>query len=289
MGIQGMTERLEIDVLRTLKAVADHGGITRAAEFLSLSQSAVSHKIRRFEQNLSCQILRRKSGQGLFTEDGQHLLCYAEKIIRLHDEALSGMNRPLLKGRIRLGITEEMVTSGLSTVLGRFARLFPGVRVKTEVEQSLVLDKRLQKASLDMVVMQIFKHDLKETDVILRDNRLVWVKSVDYDLPNETRIPFIAFDQDCFYRNWAVREFAGSPNQLDVVLECASNEGVCSAVMAGMGVALIAQRHLRPGMEKIDIAAHRPPDLVFVIRTGNCELTDHLTALRKEIMRSLAQ
>ena len=45
-----MSNRLEIDVLRALKAVHDMGGVSRAAETLSLSQSAVSHKIRRLEK-----------------------------------------------------------------------------------------------------------------------------------------------------------------------------------------------------------------------------------------------
>ena len=53
-----MSQRMDIDVLRTLKAIQDHGGVTRAAEHLALTQSAVSHKIRRFEDSLGCQLLR---------------------------------------------------------------------------------------------------------------------------------------------------------------------------------------------------------------------------------------
>jgi len=132
-----MPERLDIDVLRTLKAIQDYGGVTKAAEYLSLTQSAVSHKIRRFENSIGCQLLRRKPGQGLLTNDGKQLAAYAEKIISIHDEALLGINKPALKGSIYLGITEEMVTSGLASVLGRFGRLYSGVKVKTRVEQSL--------------------------------------------------------------------------------------------------------------------------------------------------------
>ena len=89
-----MADRLDIDMLRTLKAIHDHGGVTRAAEQLSLSQSAVSHKIRRFEDGIGCQLLRRKPGQELFTSDGKHLVSYAEKIISIHDEALLEINKP---------------------------------------------------------------------------------------------------------------------------------------------------------------------------------------------------
>ncbi len=281
-----MTARLDIDVLRTLKAIHDHGGVTRAAEHLSLTQSAVSHKIRRFEQGIGCQLLRRKTGQGLFTNDGKHLVAYAEKIISIHDEALLGINKPTLKGQIRLGITEEMVTVGLARLLGRFGRLYPDVRVRTLVEQSLVLQEQLDQSLLDMAVMQVFEHEVENDDLVIQQDRLLWVKSVDYEVPFDKSIPFIAFDQNCFYRQWAAKELAGSDKHLDVVLECASNEGVCSAILAGMGVALIAERHLRSGMEVLDVV--RPPDIVFVIRTGKAKPGKHLMALRGDISNSLS-
>ena len=277
---------MDIDVLRTLKAIQDHGGVTRAAEYLSLTQSAVSHKIRRFEHNIGCQLLRRKPGQDLFTNDGKHLVAYADKIISIHDEALLGINKPALKGRIRLGITEEMVTAGLARVLGRFGRLYPGVRVRTTVEQSLVLEEQLQQSMLDMAVMQVFKHEVRSDDLVVQEDKLLWVKSVDYEIPDDKRLPFIAFDQNCFYRQWAARELAGSEWLLDVILECASNEGVCSAILAGMGVALIAERHLKPGMETLQIA--QPPGIVFVIRTANTRPEEHLVAFRDDIFASFS-
>lgn len=69
--------RLEIDALRALWAIRHHGGITRAAEALALSQSAVSHKIKRLETSLECDLLNRKPGQAMFTAAGEELLDYA--------------------------------------------------------------------------------------------------------------------------------------------------------------------------------------------------------------------
>lgn len=58
--------RLEIDALRALWAIRRHGGITRAAEALGLSQSAVSHKIKRLETSLACDLLGRSPGGAMF-------------------------------------------------------------------------------------------------------------------------------------------------------------------------------------------------------------------------------
>ena len=281
-----MTDRLDIDILRALKAIHDCGGVTKAAEQLSLTQSAVSHKIRRFEHTIGCQLLRRKPGHGLFTDDGKHLVTYAEKIISIHDEALLGINKPALKGQVRLGITEEMVTSGLAEVLGRFGRLYPGVKIRTRVEQSLVLEEQLKKSQIDMAVMQVFQHEVKADDRVLQKDKLVWVKSIDYQLPDDGRVPYIAFDQNCFYRQWAAKELAGSGKRLDVILECASNAGVISAVLAGMGVALLAERHLRDGMEVVGIIS--PPGIVFVVRVGEKKAAEHLGVLQRDVVGALS-
>jgi DNA-binding transcriptional LysR family regulator len=47
------TRRLDIDALRALRAIQQHGGITRAAEALGLTQSAVSHKINNWKPALT--------------------------------------------------------------------------------------------------------------------------------------------------------------------------------------------------------------------------------------------
>ena len=57
-----MVERLDIEGLRALLAISTHGGVTRAAEHMALSQPAVSHKIKRLETVLDCELLARRAG-----------------------------------------------------------------------------------------------------------------------------------------------------------------------------------------------------------------------------------
>jgi DNA-binding transcriptional LysR family regulator len=79
--------RLDIESLRTFKAVLELGGVTRAAKSLNLTQSAVSHKLARLEARVGRPILIKGDGGFLPTSDGQGLLHYAERLIALHDEA----------------------------------------------------------------------------------------------------------------------------------------------------------------------------------------------------------
>ncbi len=281
-----MNQRLDIDLLRTLKAVHDFGGVTRAASHLALTQSAVSHKIRRFENNLGCSLLRREPGQELLTGDGKQLVMFAEKIISMHDEALHAINRPRLSGRVRLGITEETVSAGLAVILGRYQRLYPDVQVSTTVEQSLVLQDQLKSSDIDMAVMQVFVSDLQPEDQVLHQQSLRWIASESFELQADRPLPFIAFDQHCFYRHWAEHCMQELGRPLSIVLQCSSNEGVKNAVDAGMGVALLGEKHCHAQLRQLPLP--KPPEIAFVIRIRAVELPEHLELLRDDIIATLA-
>ena len=151
------SRRLEIDALRALWAIRHHGGITRAAEALGLSQSAVSHKIKRLETSLDCDLLSRKPGASMFTAAGEDLLDYAGRILSLHDEALLSLSKTSLAGRVALGLTEDTTCTDLARILGRFRRLHPNVSVRTKVRMSLILRGMLERGELDAAIVQVFE------------------------------------------------------------------------------------------------------------------------------------
>lgn len=77
----------DIVALRSLVAVADRGGFHRAAEALTLSQSAVSQHVRRLERALGKPVVERAGRATRFTDAGNLLLEEARRILGVHDEA----------------------------------------------------------------------------------------------------------------------------------------------------------------------------------------------------------
>ncbi|MEM7222279.1 MAG: LysR family transcriptional regulator [Pseudomonadota bacterium] len=286
-----MSARLDIDSLRALQAVADLGGVTRAADSLGLSQSAVSHKIRRLEESIDGRLLQRRGGAPLLTADGERLLGYARRIIALHEEALSAIGRKAMKGQIRLGVTEDTTSAGLARILARFTRLYPKVAVRTHVAQSLTLAKALEQGEINLAVMQIFQSEIGAQDIVLGVDRLIWVQALDHELMTRTPVPFIAFDQDCFYCRWAMalRKRDLGAVTLETVLDCASIAGVCNAVLAGLGVALINRRYLQSGMREIQSCLPDPPPIAYVTRLASGSRKRAVAALAREIAEEFPQ
>lgn len=281
--------RLDIDALRALRAIKLHGGVTRAAGALGLTQSAVSHKVKRMETSLGCELLDRRPGGGMFTSEGEGLLEYAVKILGLHDEALVSFAKSDLAGRILLGFTEDTTCSDLSRILGRFKRLHPQVAVRTKVRMSLVLRSMLERGELDVAIIQVFSHEVRPTDVVLFRENLHWVRSRQLSLSAQGAIPFLSFDDDCFYRRWAIDIGQDGGADLETVFECSSAAGIVAAVNAGLGVALLSDRHLGPDMEIVESRLPAPPSLAYVIRRARKARNPALDGLTSEIEREVSR
>lgn len=279
--------KLDIEALRTLCAIVDHGGITRAAENLPLSQSAVSHKIKRLEDNIGCSLLARHSGGPLLTRDGERLLSYARRLCALHDEALQSLSKQPLSGNIRLGMTEDVTSSDLSLILGRFTRLQPDVSVRTHVKQSTILQKELAQGEIDISMMQVFSSEMKSSDILLFRDSLHWVKDIDMELRLDQHVPFLAYDDDCFFKHWAMEDGNLPASGLEIVLQCASSAGIASAVRAGLGVSLLPGRYLTDEMQIIDEAFPPTPELCYVLRLGHNANSRHIQSLANEIAKGV--
>lgn len=263
-----MTPRFDLGALQALCAIADEGNVTRAAASLALTQSAVSHKVRRLEESLGCALLSRRAGKRLFTAEGERLLAYARRIVALHDEAVLALGKKALAGTIRLGMTEDVSSGQLAQALGRFTRLYPQIQVRAFVAQSLQLEAALDAGAADLVIMQAFRHNLRPGDRVLGEASLHWVKSADWQPDFLRPLPYLAFDEHCFYRHWAMTCAAALSPGLVTVLECPSTTGIVSAVREGIGVTLLSSRYLTDDMTRLDDCLPPAPDIVWLLRAG---------------------
>lgn len=120
---------IETRDLVLMRALADHGGVTRAAEALHLSQSAVSHHLSRLESKLEIALFERV-GRGLeITRSGRQLLEGADAILA---ELVTLERRLRARPEARLRVTTQCHTAyeWLAPVLRRFEAQYPSMRVE---------------------------------------------------------------------------------------------------------------------------------------------------------------
>lgn len=111
--------------LRYFRTIANEGSLTRAAERLKISQSAVSTQLRSLEESLGQPLFLRQNKSLVLTEAGRIALDYAESIFRSGDELLGVMKnqssgqRQLLRVGAVATLSRNFQISLLRPLIGR--------------------------------------------------------------------------------------------------------------------------------------------------------------------------
>ncbi len=143
---------LDVTTLRSFVAVADSGGVTRAAGFLHLTQSAVSMQLKRLEEMLGLDLLDR-SGRGIaLTASGEQLLTYARRMVSLNDEVITRLTDQAFEGEITLGVPHDIVYPFIPRVLQQFNAAFPRVKVHLIASFTRGLKEQYEKGEADLIL-----------------------------------------------------------------------------------------------------------------------------------------
>jgi len=142
--------------LQYFVAVAEQGSVSRAAQNLSISQSAVTEAIKDLEGDLGVSLFERHSRGLAITHKGQQFLRHATKILAdVSDARRSFSTAGPARGRLHLGVTSLVAGYVLSDLLARYRRAFPGVDVTAIEDNGDYLEHLLIGGELDVAVMVI--------------------------------------------------------------------------------------------------------------------------------------
>jgi DNA-binding transcriptional LysR family regulator len=238
-------------LLRAFVAVKEAGGFSRAARQLHLTQSAISHQIRRLEEQVGRPLLHRTTRSLTLTEDGEDFLRHAEQILQMLD-ALAGRFRPSpVSGVVRVGVPEPFLGDRLPILLRRFARAFPGVRLDVHVSTYLDLRKMVHAGELDLgVVMSTAKDD--DVGTVLRTADFVWVASDTFEAVEDEPLPLALSLPGCVNRHVGLDALGETPVEWHTVFTSPSPHGIRAAVQAGLAITALTREEVEPGMRIVD-------------------------------------
>jgi len=282
-----MSALLDVDHLRTFIAIAETGSFTRAAELVHKTQSAVSMQMKRLEERIGRPIFERDGRASRLTADGERLLDYARRIVKLNVEALGAFGDDELSGRVRMGVPDDYADRYLPEIMARFSRAYPGVELTVMCEPSVELVKRVEDNELDLAIVTATEsHRATET---FRQERLLWVTSSRHPTHAEDPLPMALGPPSCCWRRTALDrlERMGRPHR--IVYSSGNAGAISAAVLAGLAISVFPESALRPGMRVLG-TGEGFPDLptcrVGLVRNphGSSALTD---ALAGHIISSL--
>jgi DNA-binding transcriptional LysR family regulator len=237
---------LDIDQLRTFVAIADTGSFTRAAEVVHKTQSAVSMQMKRLEERVGKAVFERDGRLSKLTEDGERLLDYARRIVRLNAECIASFNESELVGRVRLGLPDDYADRYLPEILARFSRSNPRAEVTVVCEPSPNLIDRVQNGDLDLaIITHVDRHGPSE---IVRIEQLLWVSSARHGVHEERPIPLALGRPTCDWRHSATEALESAGRPFRILYVSWHSTAVGAAVLAGLAVSVLPESAVRSGM-----------------------------------------
>jgi DNA-binding transcriptional LysR family regulator len=263
MNGRAMIPNLDVDLLKTFIAIAETGGFTRAADEVNKTQGAVSMQMRRLEDILGRPVFHRAGRQNRLTADGERLLDYARRIVRLNDEAVVTFSKPELTGVVRFGVPDDYADNLLPEFMARFARTHPLVQVDVDCRPSKTLIELAKDGKMDLVLISA---EAGTPGIeLLRREPLVWVSSVRHCVHEFEVVPLAVSQIGCAWRDNSFQQLDSWNRRYRIAYASTNSNAIKAAVLAGLAVAALPRVSVTPGMRILSETEGFPPLMVIEI------------------------
>jgi len=241
---------LDMDVLRSLVALADHGTLASAAQQVARTQAALSLQMRRLEEQAGHKLFREGSRKLVLNEQGEKLLSYARRILALNDEAQDVLHHSRVSGELRFGASQDFGEAWLPPVLAQFRKSHPSVALEIRVDGGTRLVNAVDSGEIHMALA--LGLGTREDAITIGHLPLVWIAHRDFEWDGRSPLPLALFTSPCRFRNKGIAELDAAGIAWQVALTSPGLHGVWAAVNAGLGVTVRTPEGLLPELEVVD-------------------------------------
>lgn len=242
---------LNLHHVRIFAAIVEHGGFTRAAQMLRLSQPAVSKSLNELERQLHVTLLDRSGKTVTLTEAGRTLYARAGELFGVERAAERELRelRGLKRGVLRVAASTTIATYLLPAYLGRFHTRHPGVRIRTTSANTRAVLRALLEFRVDVALVEGPVEHARVQVIPWREDELVVIAAPDHAIvaasPIEARRladeQLLVREPGSGTRVVTERALAERGVRLGRTIRVGGTEAIKQAVAAGLGVGVVSR------------------------------------------------
>jgi DNA-binding transcriptional LysR family regulator len=245
-----MQSRLQLRQLEALNSVAETGSMTRAARALGISQPAVSRLLADLSAQMGFQLLDRRSGRLVPTQEARFLLPDIRRMLEMmaHMREVSHNLTDRKAGHLRLACLPGFATSHLPDVIAQFLARHPGVTVTIEPDRPERILEWIIGEQYDCGITADFEaHPAVESEdvnirsvCILPDGHPLLAKTTltPADLSDQ---PLIHTRRDSHFFRDLKEVFTTAGVEMKPIIETRQFTAACALVARGVGVSVISE------------------------------------------------
>ncbi|ASK35926.1 LysR family transcriptional regulator [Alloalcanivorax mobilis] len=263
--------RYTLRQLEVFLATAHFENVSRAAEHLSMSQSAASGALKELESQFGIKLFERAGKRLRLNELGRQLWPRAEALLGQALELQVSLLSHHDLGPIKVGATLTIGNYLAVSIMARYMAEQPDARVKLEVANTSAIVERVLGFDLDVGLIE---GEINHPDLDLlpwRDDELVVFCAPDHPLAAKKTLD----DHDLRAATWIVREPGSGTRQtferamhgllpsLNLLLELEHTEAIKRAVETGLGISCLSRVSLREAFRRGSLVPLAVPERDF--------------------------
>lgn len=284
-----MPRNLDVAALRSFIAVADSGGVTKAAKRLHLTQSGVSMQLKRLEESLSAELFAREGRGVVLTKTGEELLADARRLVSLNDAIWERMTAPPPEGELTIGMPHDIVFPIAPLVLKRFNADYPGVRLSLISPNTAELLRLFEEGSCDVILTT--EQAGVGTGETLSTKPLVWIGAPGGRAWRRRPTP-LAFSPNCIFRKVAFDALERSGHGWEWTISTGSDDAIDAAIAADLAISAMMSGSAPAQTEAVSHGEELPQLPMFEINLyttsgRKAELAEQLAVYVRDAVRQV--
>ncbi|GHV19311.1 LysR family transcriptional regulator [Clostridia bacterium] len=249
---------LDLNLYKVFCAVAECKSISNAAEKLFVTQQAVSHNIKKLEEELGAKLFIR-------IPRGVEITPEAEKLYNTIKSSINGIavgldsfneDKTLNSGEIRIGVNSIIYETCLCNYIENFHKGYPNIKYKIFSNSAIELLNMLKNHDIDMVVSTASSENIenafsrKSIDkldfaFVGNEKYKTLAKEEDISLKELAKHPLLLFNKRSEIRAYLNKCFENSDIVLKPVMEFTHYEPLITSIKKGMGIGYVIENAVR--------------------------------------------
>ncbi|GLQ86938.1 LysR family transcriptional regulator [Dyella flagellata] len=247
---------LDLDAVKAFVFIADLQSFTRAAEILDTTQSALSLKLRRLEEQLGRRLLERTPRQVRLSAEGAVFLDAARSLMGAHERAVASFQEE--RRRLTIGISQMIVGSELPALLRRMNEHDPNLLIEMRVAGSRDVMQAYEEGALDAALVVQSDNRRNQGETVFTES-FAWIGVPHWESRPGQPLPLSTQGDSCSIRAAAVRALDEAGIAWTEVFIGKGAAVVGAAAAAGLAIAVLARRTAPSGTIDLGSVLSLPP------------------------------
>ncbi len=245
---------IETSSLQVLIALSHNENISKAAEELNVTQSAVSQALKNLEGKVGFPLVARQGKSVALTENGMRLAKVAKQYFKRIEETIEQIHleNNEIKGKVHVGSLYGLGKTWLSSRMLDFLESYPELEVRLSMDFPENIIKKFEQHEIDCLIMPEHLVPAFADKKDLHDEHTTLVFGSKYDITSKTDLKEILSHQIIFYENndpnfyrWCREKFGVVPRNIKPRLVVNSFGQMLQAVNENLGIAVVPTHVLK--------------------------------------------